>query len=56
MTAPSRPAPMFTIRSATSAAHAIFLAALCAFLLTAFLVDVQRGASRPDTPVAAQRS
>jgi hypothetical protein len=40
--------PTFTVRSGLSTARAIFIAAFCAFIVTAFLVDVQRGASRPD--------
>jgi hypothetical protein len=47
MTTTSRPTPYFTVRSAISTARAIFVAGLCAFIITAFLVDVQRGASRP---------
>jgi hypothetical protein len=56
MTTAARRAPHFTVRSATSTARAIFLAALCAFIVTAFLVDVQRGVTRPDAPVAEQRT
>jgi hypothetical protein len=52
MTTSTRTAPTFTVRSGLSTARAVFIAALCAFIVTAFLVDVQRGASRPgaDTP------
>ena len=58
MTTSTRSAPHFTVRtsSATSAARTIFVAALCAFIVTSFLIDVQRGASRPDAPVAEQRT
>jgi hypothetical protein len=56
MTTATRSTPHFTVRSATSTARAIFLAALCAFIVTSFLIDVQRGVTRPDAPVAEQRS
>jgi hypothetical protein len=46
-------APRFTVRSGSSSA--LLIAALCAFIVTAFLVDVQRGVSRPDAPVAAEQ-
>jgi hypothetical protein len=46
----------FTVHSATSTVRAIFIAALCAFIVTAFLIDVQRGVSRPDVPAAEQSS
>jgi hypothetical protein len=45
MTTSTRSAPHFTVRSGTSNARAFLIAALCAFIVTAFLVDVQRGAS-----------
>ena len=38
-------APHFTVRSGLSTARAVFLAALCAFIVTAFILDVQQGAS-----------
>jgi hypothetical protein len=47
MTTAIRRTPRFHLHSATSTARAIFLAALCAFIVTAFLVDVQRDVSRP---------
>jgi hypothetical protein len=56
MTTTARRTPHFTVRSATSTARAVFLAALCAFIVTSFLIDVQRGVSRPDAPVAELRS
>jgi hypothetical protein len=56
MTSSTHTAPHFPVRSATSTARAIFIAALCAFIVTSFLIDVQRGVSRPDAPVAEQRS
>jgi hypothetical protein len=45
MTTTTRSTPSFTVHSATATARAVFLAALCAFIVTAFLIDVQRGAS-----------
>jgi len=45
MTTSTRSAPHFTVRSNHSGARAFLIAALCAFIVTAFLVDVQRGAS-----------
>jgi hypothetical protein len=39
-------APRFTVRSSsTSPVRALLVAALCAFIVTTFLLDVQRGAS-----------
>ena len=43
MTTSTRSTPHFTVRSGSSSA--LLIAALCAFIVTAFLVDVQRGAS-----------
>ena len=48
MTTTIRRTPHFHLHSVTSTARAIFIATLCVFVLIAFLVDVQRGASRPD--------
>jgi hypothetical protein len=47
-------APHFTVRSGTSSARALFIAALCAFIVTAFLVDVQRGSSPSGTPAQVE--
>jgi hypothetical protein len=55
MTSSTHTAPHFHVHSATSTARAIFIAALCAFIVTAFLVDVQRGVSRPDAASAAEQ-
>ena len=55
MTTFTRTTPSFTVRSGLSNARAIFLAALCALILTAFLVDVQRGVSRPDGATAVEQ-
>ena len=46
--------PHFTVRSGFSSARALFIAALCAFIVTSFLVDVQRGASRPEAASPAE--
>jgi hypothetical protein len=44
-------APRFTVRSSsTSPVRALLVAALCAFIVTSFLVDVQRGASTSGAP------
>ncbi len=56
MTTSTRTTPTFTVRAGTSNARALFIAALCAFIVTSFLVDVQRGASRPDAPAAELRT
>jgi hypothetical protein len=41
-------APRFTVRSSsTSPVRALLVAAFCAFIVTSFLLDVQRGASTP---------
>lgn len=45
----------FHVPSATSTAHAIFLASLCAFLIAAFLIDLHRGVTRRDTATAAEQ-
>jgi len=39
-------APHFTVRSGFSTARGVFVAALCAFIVTAFIIDVQHGAHR----------
>jgi hypothetical protein len=39
-------APHFTVRSGFSTARGVFIAALCAFIVTAFLIDVQHGTHR----------
>ena len=47
-------APHFTVRSGSSSVRALFIAAFCAFIVTAFIVDVNSGASSPTAPVAAE--
>ncbi len=42
--ASTRNAPTFTVRSGGSNLHALLIAALCAFLVTSFLLDVNSGA------------
>jgi hypothetical protein len=42
-TAPSRSAPTFTVRTGSSNLRALFIAALCAFIVTSFLLDLNRG-------------
>jgi hypothetical protein len=54
MTTSTRSAPHFTVRSGSSSARALFIAALCAFIVTAFLVDVQRGASPSGAPAQVE--
>ncbi len=54
MTTSTSSNPHFTVRSGLSTARAVFLAALCAFIVTAFIVDVNRGASSPAAPAAAE--
>ena len=39
-------APRFAVRSGLSTARAVFIAALCAFIVTAFVIDVQHGVPR----------
>jgi hypothetical protein len=36
--------PSFTVRSGGSSLRALFIAALCAFIVTSFLLDVNGGA------------
>jgi hypothetical protein len=55
MTTSTRTAPTFTVRSGLSGARALFITALCAFIVTAFLVDVQRGVSRPDASSSVEQ-
>jgi hypothetical protein len=45
MATSTRSAPHFTVRTGSSNVRAFLIAALCAFIVTAFLVDVQRGSS-----------
>jgi hypothetical protein len=54
MTASTRATPTFTVHSASSTARAVFIAALCAFILTAFLVDVQHGATAREAASASE--
>jgi hypothetical protein len=54
MTTTTRNAPHFHVRSGASSARALFIAALCAFIVTAFLIDVQRGVHGPGAPEAAE--
>lgn len=54
MTTSTRSAPHFTVRSGSSSARAFFIAAFCAFIVTAFLVDVQRGTSQSSPPTQAE--
>jgi len=44
MTTTTRSAPTFTVRAGSSNLRALFLAALCAFIVTSFLVDLNQGA------------
>jgi hypothetical protein len=46
MTTTNSSAPTFTVRSGRSTYRGLLIAALCVFIAAAFLVDVQRGASR----------
>jgi hypothetical protein len=54
MTTSTRSAPHFTVRSNHSGSRALFIAALCAFIVTAFLVDVQRGVSPSGAPARVE--
>ena len=54
MTTTTSSAPTFTVRSGSSNFRALFIAALCAFIVTTFLVDVQRGVSTPDAPAQVE--
>jgi len=45
MTTSNRTAPTFTVRAGTSNLRALFIAALCAFIVTSFLVDLNQGAA-----------
>jgi hypothetical protein len=49
MTTSTRSAPHFTVRSGLFTARGLLIAALCVFIVTAFLVDVQRGVSPSGT-------
>lgn len=46
MTTAASRAPTFTVRSGFSTYRSLLIAALCVFIAAAFLIDVQRGASR----------
>jgi hypothetical protein len=56
MTTATRTAPTFTVRSGLSNVRAFLIAALCTFIVIAFLVDVQRGASSSQAASVEQRS
>jgi hypothetical protein len=43
-TTSTRSAPTFTVRAGSSNLRALFIAALCAFIVTSFLLDVNHGA------------
>jgi hypothetical protein len=51
MTTTTRSAPTFTVRAGTSNLRALLIAALCAFLVTSFLVDLNQGAPAGAAPV-----
>jgi hypothetical protein len=55
MTTANRTAPTFTVRTGLSNARALFIASLCAFIVTAFLVDVQRGALAPGQATSVEQ-
>jgi hypothetical protein len=54
MTTTTQTTPHFTVRSGSSA-RALFIAALCAFIVTSFLIDLQRGASSPDASTQVEQ-
>jgi hypothetical protein len=44
ISASTRSAPSFTVRSGGSSLRALFIAALCAFIVTSFLLDLNGSA------------
>jgi hypothetical protein len=56
MTTTSRTAPTFTVRAGTSSLRALFIAALCAFIVTSFLVDLNQGAPAGGAAQVEQRT
>ena len=46
--------PRFVVRRSHSAVRALLLAAFCTFIITAFLVDVQRGATSTEATATVQ--
>jgi len=55
MTTTTQTTPHFTVRSGSSA-RALFIAALCAFIVTSFLVDLDRGAPAAGAAQVEQRT
>ena len=56
MTTTTRSAPTFTVRAGSSNLRALFIAALCAFLVTSFLVDLNQGAPAAGGAQVEQRT
>jgi hypothetical protein len=56
MTTSTRTTPTFTVRAGTSNLRALLIAALCAFIVTSFLIDVNRGVPAAGTTQAEQRT
>jgi len=52
----TRSAPTFTVRAGTSNLRAVLIAALCAFIVTSFLVDVNQGAPAAGAAQVEQRA
>jgi hypothetical protein len=56
MTTTTSSAPKFTVRSSSSGLRALFIAALCAFIVTTFLVDLNQGAAPSANTQVEQRT
>jgi hypothetical protein len=56
MTTTTRSAPTFTVRAGTSNLRALLIAALCAFLVTSFLVDLNQGGPSAGAAQVEQRT
>ena len=56
MTTSTRTTPHFTVRAGTSSLRALLIAALCAFIVTSFLVDLDRGAPAAGAAQVEQRT
>jgi len=52
----TRSAPTFTVRAGSSNLRALFIAALCAFIVTSFLVDLNQGAPATGAAQLEQRT
>jgi len=56
MTTTARTTPTFTVRAGSSNLRALLIAALCAFIVTTFLIDVNQAAPAAGAAQVEQRT